>query len=412
MKTLLIIAGLMISTIAVAQPSTSEVWINEFHYDGVSNYGTTDVNEFVEIVVTNAIANNATELSKLKLVLYTAGAIDSTITQNGRGLPYNISSSWYTQAETEYPLSGFTKCPVAGTNFTILSKNLSILQDVPSAFAVVYNNLNVIQLLSYEKSFKIMNTPAAGTAAGMTTSLVTISGGAAAQETATTPTNHSISLLGTGTSYSAFTWNDGLTVTATPCALNTNTTTTQSFAVTLPVSWLSLNAIGKKDQIIVDWKVATESEISHYEVEFGTINSGFQKAGQVAVNRGSYKYTITQVPAGTYKVRIISINKTGKKEYSETRLVKLSSALQPSVFVYPNPVKEDKANLQITPTTDEQFTIEVLDVNGKLMQKQVQFLHANAVNTVTIDVSRLATGIYQLRAIAKGERYTTKLIIQ
>jgi hypothetical protein len=167
MKVFLIIIGLLTTIVTSAQPSTSDVWINEFHYDHLTTRGEGDSVEYVEIVIRKSIANNPDELSKYKLILYTSGALDAAGLMNGKnGLPYNVSSSWYNEQETVHMLSAYQQCPIANSDFTFLYKKLPILQDVPAGFALVYEN-TVVQLLSYEKSFKIASAERGGSAAAV-----------------------------------------------------------------------------------------------------------------------------------------------------------------------------------------------------------------------------------------------------
>lgn len=415
MKKFLVIVGLLFVINSNAQTTTSDVWINEFHYDARTLYGQPDASEFVELAIKNSIVTNASELAKYKIVLYTSGAYDNVAYNTGKGLPYNVSSSWYSDAETNHALSSFQQCPVAGTGFTLLYKTLPILQDVPAAIALVYNT-TVIQLLSYEKSFKIaQGNFGGGVAAGMTTSLILKQNMFPAMETANQRENHSISLIGTGTSYNSFTWeDDSVLVTATPCAANTNTFSTQSFAVPLPVRWLSVNARGAKESINVQWQVATEEGVLNYTIEAALENNSYKEMALVPYSRsnnGNYNNTIFNLAAGTYKIRIKSRLQSGEVEYSETRIVKLTNGSVQFASVYPNPVRNGVANLQIIPASTQAYTIQVSDINGKLISSKSTLLQANTINSIQVPISKIK-GMYQLKIIGKNDQHTIKVIIQ
>lgn len=415
MKIFLAIFVLSFATICKSQTSLSDVWINEFHYDGTSNYGTSDVNEFVEVVMKNTYASNAAELAKYKIVLYTSGALDNTAYALGRGLPYNTSSSWFTDTETTHALTSFTACPVSGTIFTILSKPLPILQDVPAAIALVYDN-TVVQLLSYEKSFKMESAArGGGVAAGLTSTLITKTGDLPVMETALTPTTHSISLLGTGSSYNNFTWDDGPTVMGTPCALNTDGVRTQSFFTPLPAKWISVSATGGRDQVNVQWKVSANEEVNYYELEMASINGDFQKAGEVnarSSNTGNYQSTINNVRAGSYKVRIKSVLRSGEVEYSEVRVVRMGTRFNPVLSVFPNPVKGNNVNIQIIPVEKTSYTVQLIDQAGRvIMARQTAILEANSLNNIAFNIQLLAQGIYNIKIISPSDQHTTKIIV-
>lgn len=414
MKRILVYLFFIVSTAAVGQTTTSHAWINEFHYDGITQYGQTDSNEFVEVVVRSTIATDPLELAKYKLVLYTSGAYDTAAWTTGRGVTYSASSLWYSQSETEHPLSGFTACPVIGNAFTLLSKPMPILQDVPAAIALVYEN-TVIQLLSYERVFKI--APAnmgGGPAAGQTTEIISNMLGLPAMETASTPNTHSVSLIGTGVSYSDFMWDDGPTVMATPCAVNSNGITVQTFAAPLPVRWLHLSATGARESIFVNWQVATETGVSNYEVEVSDVQSAFTTSAQKEFDRnanGNYTVEVGNLNPSTYRVRIKSQMITGEVEYSETKLVRLSGSGSQLVSVYPNPVSGGKTQVTIIPAEKTAYALEVVDMNGKrVLSIMTAVLQPNTLNRIELPL-KVPAGIYQLRVLNGHEQQSIKIVV-
>lgn len=225
-----------------AQVTNAHIWVNEFHYDGQSDRGTTDSNQFIELVVHNDILANPDEAAKIQLVLYTTGGVRyMKVTEEGRGIPYNVTGPNYSEAETNHTIgdedtngdTGFQRCEQTLFNYTILTKNLPALQDLPTAFAIIYDNTEVIQLISYEESFKMKNHPEAGAAADMTSTLIATAGGTALTENTATDNSCSIYMDGTGNSYDSYSWTQDLQVVgqinlcnATPCAVNSGQTIT------------------------------------------------------------------------------------------------------------------------------------------------------------------------------------------
>ncbi len=147
----------------------TNVFINEFHYD---NEGT-DTGEAIEIA-----GSAGTDITGWDLVLYNGNggaaydtrSLSGTIPdqQNGFG---TISSS--------YPTNG-------------------IQNGSPDGIALVDNNDNVVQFLSYEGSF----TAVGGAADGTTSTDVSVS------ESSSTPSGFSLQLNGTGSTYEDFTWSN------------------------------------------------------------------------------------------------------------------------------------------------------------------------------------------------------------
>ena len=141
------------------------VFINELHYDNAN----TDNNEFIEIA-----GSVGTDLTGWSIVLYNGnnGTSYNTINLNG-----TISDQ----------SNGFG---------TIAVDSTGIQNGDPDGIALVDNNGNVVQFLSYEGSF----TASGGPADGMTSKDIGVS------QSDSTPVNSSLQLQGTGSQYSDFNW--------------------------------------------------------------------------------------------------------------------------------------------------------------------------------------------------------------
>jgi hypothetical protein len=146
--------------------SCTPVFINEFHYD---NSGT-DQGEFIEIA-----GPVGTNLNDWKIVLYNGG---------DGALYANIDLSGTIDDEgSGFGAIGFLKAGIQNGS--------------PDGFALVDNNNQVVQFLSYEGTF----TAADGPANGMASQDVGVS------EPDNTPAGDSLQLTGTGSCYEDFTWN-------------------------------------------------------------------------------------------------------------------------------------------------------------------------------------------------------------
>jgi hypothetical protein len=152
-------------------------WINEVHYDNVS----TDVNEFIEVVIENPGSYN---LADFTVVLY-----------NGNG-----GASYDTKA-----LNVFTVGTVSG-NFTFyyymypangIQNGGTTTAPQADGMALVYQGVVISgQWLSYEGTFTAVGGPASG--------MLSVDIGVS--EPGTDPAGLSLQLTGTGTQYSSFTW--------------------------------------------------------------------------------------------------------------------------------------------------------------------------------------------------------------
>ncbi|MCF6299543.1 MAG: ExeM/NucH family extracellular endonuclease [Proteobacteria bacterium] len=146
---------------------SQEMWINEFHYDDAGG----DANEFIEVVIQDTFAGN---LSDLSITLY-----------NGNG---GVAYGTHT-------LDTFVMgTPSNGFNF--YSKAIPGIQNgAPDGFAF-YNDVTLVEFLSYEGSFTATN----GIANGETSVDVGVLEPGSGSDT------DSLQLIGTGTMASDFTW--------------------------------------------------------------------------------------------------------------------------------------------------------------------------------------------------------------
>jgi hypothetical protein len=416
MKKLIIFVLILISIVssAFAQPNTSLVFLNEFHYDGITNYGQSDQNEFVEIAVHNSIATNPVEMAKLRLILYSAGALENGTPTIAKGRPYDSTGLLYKTSETvhNFETGGFMKCPVAGTTFTLISKSLPILQDVPAGFAIVYEN-QVVQLLSYEKPFKIAPSGSGGgPAAGSTTTVILVAPGDTAMETATTPNNHSIGLMGTGVSYSNFSWRDDVTMVATPCAPNTNTLgATQSFTTgPLPAGILFTLRTANRD-VTLRWTSGSEDPGTTFIIERADENTNSFR--QVATVNGratrvsssvDYTHSFNNMDAGVYTFRIKQVSASGLVQYSPALKAFVKTAFGHLISaVYPNPASF-KATFTLSLEKTEKVSIELRNATGQ----RVKVVHngivqANNTSLFQVNTSEVANGKYFL--VIEGETF-------
>ena len=233
-------------------PPAGKAWINEFHYD---NDGS-DINEFVEIA-----GSTGTNLTGWSLVAY-----------NGNG---------GTVYKTVY-LSGTISDQYSG--FGTLSFSASALQNgAPEGIALVNNNNEIVQFLSYEGTLIATD----GVASGMTSTDIGVS------ETSNTPVGYSLQLIGSGQSYSDFTWQAAASNTSS--SANTN----QTFGGSTPVNELPTAAFTEIcTNLSCNFDASNSNDIdgtiSSYSWDFGDGNTatGVTPVHDYA-NTGTYTVQLT-----------------------------------------------------------------------------------------------------------------------
>ncbi len=161
--------------------------------------------------------------------------------------------------------------------------------------------------------------------------------------------------------------------------------------MTLPVSWLQVNAtIGIDNKPTLNWKVE-ELDVHKYEVEKSSNGIEFTRIMEVnSKGDGANSYSITdpETISTTAYYRLKQIGTDGRSSYSS--IVKLFNRSNGNISVYPNPVKN---KVTVTVSRDAVGSIaKLMDGDGRLLQ-QLSISQQNFM----IDMSSYATGIYLLQ---------------
>lgn len=170
----------------------------------------------------------------------------------------------------------------------------------------------------------------------------------------------------------------------------THTTT----LIVLPELLDSFTAIAKDcDLVQVDWKMATEGSITHFDIEYSRDAISFATVKTVTAKNssaGSSYAAMVTLPDGSgyYRLKMADLN--GHFTYSAIRSVKAPCRAQ-VITIMPNPVISNKTTIRGLAAGS---TIRLFDLNGRLL-----------LNTVTngsareIDFSGYAPGIYIIHTI-------------
>lgn len=167
--------------------SNPEIWINEFHYDNIDG----DVGESVEIAATAGL-----DLTGYRIVRYNGASGNEYGSNNFSGIITDDTGTGFGFATIDYISNGLQN---GGTS--------------PDGFALVDDLGTIIQFLSYEGSF----TAIGGVANGITSTDIFLE-----ESNITTSVGQSLQLIGTGNSFSDFTWS--VPSTSSSGTLNTGQT--------------------------------------------------------------------------------------------------------------------------------------------------------------------------------------------
>ncbi|MEY3444030.1 MAG: hypothetical protein RLZZ519_2311, partial [Bacteroidota bacterium] len=115
---------------------------------------------------------------------------------------------------------------------------------------------------------------------------------------------------------------------------------------------------------------------------------------------------------GTYTVTFIQENACGADTVTNTVtvncLVGNTLPLGAGILLYPNPTS-GKVALELNIPHATQATLQLMDVNGKVILQQLTALNAGNHN-VELDLSQLSAGMYLVRVVAEDIHWQTKVV--
>ncbi len=176
---------------------------------------------------------------------------------------------------------------------------------------------------------------------------------------------------------------------------------------TFPVTFSAVKAYEKGKGTMVEWSVATESNLHHYEVQHSANGERFDKLGIVlpsANNTGAKSYQLPDKKpfVGNNYYRVKALDNDGSVKYSG--IVKVSLSAQPGdVSVFPNPVKGNDVQLQLTNMPGGKYHCSLLSGNGAtVFHSTFEHHNGSAIQSIQIPAG-LPKGTYSL-LITSGDK--------
>ncbi|MES2432048.1 MAG: T9SS type A sorting domain-containing protein [Bacteroidota bacterium] len=159
----------------------------------------------------------------------------------------------------------------------------------------------------------------------------------------------------------------------------------------LPVILSDFNSLRKNNNVVLNWKTASETNVDHFEIEkkIGTqfVTIGFVKAIN-ASNGNAYTYTDANSSTGVTEYRIKTVDNGGAVRYSDIRTVK-GFGVAADFSVYPNP--SNGATKIIVSDITSSTNINISDISGRTI-KTYSNLTGNQ-----LDIKGLQKGVYFIR---------------
>lgn len=181
----------------------------------------------------------------------------------------------------------------------------------------------------------------------------------------------------------------------------------------LPVELLSFDVEQEKNDALLYWSTATETNNLGFHIEHSINGTDFKSIGWVNGMGNSseiqdYKFIHSDINTINY-YRLAQEDNDGSIHYSEIRV--LNTRNESVVELFPNPSKTGIFNLQYHSAKNQNLDIQVFDISGKLViNDYVQLVEDT--NLIRLDFSHLSQGVYTLKMGDENNTISKKLIIQ
>jgi hypothetical protein len=187
----------------------------------------------------------------------------------------------------------------------------------------------------------------------------------------------------------------------------------QNLASPLPVLLKTFTATRINNTVELDWVTATEINSSYFTLERSIDGMNFNLLAKVdaagsSVTEKKYRYVDHALPGSPYVYyRLSQTDKDGKKQIFGIRKVFIGNNGF-ELRVFPT-LTTGTLNVEVQGVTSDPMNIRIVDLSGKILMQQVI---APRQNRLTMNVGKLARGIYILQADNSVHRFTTKFIKQ
>jgi hypothetical protein len=185
----------------------------------------------------------------------------------------------------------------------------------------------------------------------------------------------------------------------------------------LPVEMIdfkaSYNSIEKR--VDLNWSTATEKNVERYAIERSDDAESFFEIRSVKSYNGEshtiQKYSAVDadaVPNKTNYYRIVTIDKDGQKNVSQTQAVTFSD-VDANLAVLPNPAS---GSIQLTFKSNipQSFTIQFTDSHGRVVDTKNVAVDAQNTGKFSFDISEFKAGLYFVNVIDGSAVYKRKFV--
>lgn len=178
----------------------------------------------------------------------------------------------------------------------------------------------------------------------------------------------------------------------------------------LPVVFKQFEVLITKAGNELHWTISSQSNLSHYEVEYSTDGLNFYKVGSVqAINttgdiKYAYLHTIKNDVNGFYRIKNVDMDDS--YTYSSVEMVKANKIVS-KISVFPNPTT-GYFNIRLPSFVKEKLKVIVYDNTGRLVM--LNNIQVQQGTEIAVNISKVSPGTYQVVCEGENIRWITSII--
>jgi hypothetical protein len=172
----------------------------------------------------------------------------------------------------------------------------------------------------------------------------------------------------------------------------------------LPVTLVSFTGTASGSQALLRWKTANEQSFKQFELEWSNDGNHWQQISVVPAQggaAGSADYSAYHnLAAGVnyYRLRMVDID--GRFTFSN--VIRLQTGVQKGILVYPNPAVN---TITLSLPAPGEAAVKIFSNAGSLVYESTV-----SGNSVSINIEKLATGLYTVLVNQGGNVFTERII--
>ena len=188
----------------------------------------------------------------------------------------------------------------------------------------------------------------------------------------------------------------------------------------LPVEWLDIRGEARDDHNFIEWDIASEVNVSHYELQYSHDNTiNFETVGEVESEETnfqgflSYNLSHTDYNSGLNYYRVKQLDLDGRFSYSDIVVINNEKARGSSITIYPNPTS-GLLNVDLNILAPSEIVkMNLYDNLGRLIVKNVIYDEGelSGLKKYTLDTDEYLSGIYTLEIQLDNEVYLQKIVV-